>query len=281
MQNIIITMAWLVLGLSAVSIAADDARPNIQGHSNFNSTLWVQSSAEYQANTLALYNAARHGLKSVLSDKTRTAALEQYGDYSQLPPAIILDVDETVLDNSPYQARQIRTNTAFSLTSWDHWVSLREARAVPGAVEFINYAAGLGVEIIYVTNRQCLVRKGGQGLCPQKNDTVDNLRAVGITSVTPENVFLKNERKSWTSEKKSRRVHVAKHYRIAMLVGDDLGDFVADVKRNTSPPERAVKIRSNQERWGVVWFMLPNPTYGSWMNSLQKPPSSYLRSYEY
>jgi acid phosphatase len=91
--------------------------------------------------------------------------------------------------------------------------------------------------------------------------------------------MLKGEQEGWTSEKKSRREEVAKKYRIVMLFGDDLGDFLADVKTNITPQDRDRLVSENKVNWGRKWFMLPNPTYGSWLDILKEPKSQYIMKY--
>src|SRR5690606_11199373 len=143
---------------------------------------------------------------------------EQQGDASALPPAVIVDVDETVLDNSYYQARMIRDNTAYSEATWGPWVMEARATAIPGAREFAGYAAKKGVTIFYVTNRMSNLEEA----------TRRNLAAEGFPlSTGVDTVLTRGERKEWSASAKGpRRAHVASTHRILLLIGDDLGDFV-------------------------------------------------------
>lgn len=246
---------------------------------NFNSLLWMQSSAEYKANALQAYNAAMRNIDAALADRRWTAAGEQVGDFSSLPPAVVMDIDETVLDNSRYMGKVVLENKAWSSATWDEWVALKEAAAVPGAVEFINAMNGKSVRVIFISNRECRSRdKPGSG-CSQEADTIENLAKAGVHGVLPENVLLMGEQDGWTSEKKSRREYIAERYRIVMLFGDDLGDFLPGVKNNITPQERERLVREHKNNWGRMWFMLSNPTYGSWLNVLGDPKSGYIRSY--
>jgi 5'-nucleotidase (lipoprotein e(P4) family) len=122
-------------------------------HENLNAVLWVQTALEYEAATRQAYWLAQQQLDRALADPTWTAAPEQTGDAASLPPAVIVDIDETVLDNSYYQARMIRDNTAYSEDTWGPWVKEARATAIPGAREFAEYATEKGVTIFYVTNR--------------------------------------------------------------------------------------------------------------------------------
>jgi acid phosphatase len=248
-------------------------------HANLNSTLWYQTSAEFRANSLQTYRQAAFALPALLADKNLTALTNQKTDYATLPPAIIVDIDETILDNSPSAAHEIKFNHPFDAKSWDHWVSLRSAKAVPGAVNFINNAQQQGVKVLFISNRECKPRIK-QSNCPQKTDTVTNLKQVGIQQISNDQVWLKSEKPDWTSEKESRRILAAQQFRVIMLIGDDFGDFLPDVKKNITPEQRFQLVDQYDAYWGIRWFMLTNPTYGSWETILEKPKTKYLQSYE-
>jgi len=227
-----------------------------------NSTLWSQSSVEFRASNLQAYRSARLSLAKALKDKKWTAAVEQTGGFKKLPPAIIVDIDETVLDNSPGQARFLLEGTGrCSSAVWMKWTSERKAKAIPGAAEFLREAAGKGVTIFYVTNR---------GPQEEENSRL-NLQAEGFplkASTVPEigdSVLMGGEKKEWTSDKSVRRALIAKYYRVIMLCGDDLNDFIS---ARISPAERAAKAKPYESWWGERWIILPNPSYGSWEDTL-------------
>lgn len=226
-------------------------------HPTLYGTLWIQTAAEYRASAWQAYAAARSSLARALEDTTWTAALEQEGTrYGGLPPAIILDVDETVLDNSPNQARMIRSGGKFEPESWTQWVEEARAPPVPGAPEFLGLADSLGVTVFYVTNRDA----------PQEEATRRNLAAAGMP-LDPEvdTVLLRGEREEWASDKSSRRRAVAERYRVVLLVGDDFNDFVP---ANLPRADRDRLVERYRELWGERWIVLPNPTYGSWERAL-------------
>lgn len=224
---------------------------------NLDATLWVQTSAEYGAVARSVYATALESLSSLLADSAHGALLEQEGDVRGRPPAVILDVDETVLDNSPYQARLLVNGTAYRSDTWAAWVEERAAEAVPGALEFTNGAVALGVAVFYVTNRRAA----------QESATRDNLAALGFPlGAEPDAVLTRGERPDWGGTKSSRRRVVGGTHRVLMLVGDDLNDFV-DVE-GLSAEERAEVAESFRDYWGGPWYMLPNPTYGSWERAL-------------
>ncbi|TFG63793.1 MAG: hypothetical protein E4H28_05945, partial [Gemmatimonadales bacterium] len=143
-------------------------------------TLWVQTSAEYNAIARQTWAMAGRLMRVALEDTTWTAVAEQLPGYGSLPPAVIVDVDETVLNNVPYAARMIDARDSYSHETWDRWVKEAKARPVPGAVEFARLARELGVEVFYVTNRDADLEE----------PTVRNLLAVGFPPGEAEDSYL-------------------------------------------------------------------------------------------
>ena len=228
-------------------------------HQKLIPTLWVQTAPEWRGLCLQTYRAATAALDRALKDKKSTAAVEQTGNFKKLKPAIILDIDETVLDNSPGQARQVITRTDFQPKEWHHWVQEQQAVAIPGAAEFCQYADRRKVKVFFVTNRDQ----------NQKAATLANLKKAGFPT-SPETLLCRGDRPEWnTSEKTARRQEIAKTYRILLLLGDDLGDFLPGVR--TSIEQRATLVAPYLENWGRKWFLLPNPGYGSWEEALYAP----------
>ena len=240
-----------VTTLSAACATAPDAQPNLDA------TLWIQTSSEYAAVSRSVYLAAARDLPTLLSDSATSAALEQGGDFSSLPPAVILDVDETVLDNSPYQARLLITGQPYDSDTWAAWVDEGNAAPVPGALEFAEAATRLGISVFYVTNRRH----------SQEAATRLNLVALGFPVRDDlDAVLTRDERPEWSRAKSSRRAVVASTHRVVILLGDDLNDFV-DVEGLTVA-ERDAVAEEYGDYWGTRWRMLPNPTYGSWERAL-------------
>ena len=234
-------------------------------------TLWVRNSSEYRASIETAYRAALEALKRGLADPAWTAEPSQAGDLSGLPPAVVMDLDETVLDNSESEVQLLLQGTCFEAfpASWDAWVAERRAPAVPGAVEFVRAAralqdpAGRAVRVYFVTNRECRKRPGNDDPCPQQADTAANLAALGLATPDAE-LLLRGEQPDWDGEKLSRRALVAAGNRIVLNVGDDLADFLPAVRRQgIAERDRARCARDGY--WGTRWFMLPNPMYGSWL----------------
>jgi len=227
---------------------------------NLNATLWVQRSVEFRGLSQQSYHHAKHMLDAALADPTWTADLAQAEDpaLKSKPPAIILDVDETVLDNSPYQARLIRDGKTYNKDSWHAWCREAAAQPIPGAVAFTQYANEKGVRVIFITNRDHHV----------EDPTRANLEAQGFPIYKDEdNVLTRGEQPAWdTSDKTSRRAVIAEKYRILLLIGDNMGDFLEGEK--ATPQARATLAQKNASFWGTRWIVLANPTYGSWEGAL-------------
>ncbi len=242
------------------AVAYVDTEAVASANANLNAVLWVQSSAEYDAATLSAYHAAAARLDAALADTSWDALAP--GERANpdaiavLPPAVILDVDETVLDNSPYQARLVRDGGAYDEATWAAWVEERRARPVPGVLDFARAATARGVTLVYLSNRAEHLQDA----------TLDNLRAVGLP-VAGESVFLGlgtvvEGCEQDGSEKDCRRQLAGRQYRVLMQFGDQLGDFVA-VAANT-PAARQALVDRHAGWFGERWWMLPNPTYGGW-----------------
>lgn len=237
----------------AASVPADD---------NLNAVLWVQRSAEYQAVAIQSYRAAAEHLDKALAEPHWDALVPTERDNAGhgLKPAVVLDIDETVLDNSPYQARLVRDGLEYSDASWDAWVEERRARPVPGVLEFARAASARGITLLYISNRAVHLKQA----------TLDNLRSSGLP-VADDSVFLGlgtvvEGCPQKGSEKDCRRRLAGRHYRVLMQFGDQLGDFV-HIDANT-PAGRQALLEEYDDWFGERWWMLPNPTYGSWEPAL-------------
>ncbi len=239
-------------------------------------TLWVRNSSEFRAASEIIYRAARDALATGLADPAWSAEPSQAGDLTSLPPAVVMDIDETVLDNSEPQAEMMLQGTCFDgfPAVWDAWIAKRSAPAVPGAAAFIRAAramkdpAGRPVRVFFVTNRECARRAGTDSACPQQEDTAANLASLGLGGPTLANdLMLKGEQPHWESEKLARRQAIASSHRIVLNVGDDLADFLPDVRRATVAGRDAARC-AHKDWWGRRWFLLPNPMYGSWLVAL-------------
>ena len=242
-----------------------------------NSVLWMQTGAEWRALTRQTYRQGERMLDTALEDGSWTAALEQTEDPSGLPPAVILDVDETVLDNSSFEAQLITQDTTFQTDPWNEWCRLEQALPIPGAVEFTQYAAERGVTVFYLTNRRHEVEEA----------TRRNLEKHGFPLDPEEDTLLtRAEREEWdVSDKSGRRVEIASRYRVLLVFGDDLNDFVSGSR--ASVEERNAPVEEYDAYWGSRWFVLPNPSYGGWEGALTEfdygldPDTRLRRKYEH
>lgn len=219
----------------------------INSHEMLNATLWQQTSAEYVAITNQVYRNARKSLDQALADTTWTAALEQTGDYAHLPPAVMLDIDETVLDNGPYEARIIKHLGQYSPATFAEWCRDEIAPAVPGAKTFLDYAVKQDVAVFYYSARREKLR----------DCTVRNMRELGLPLPEDSRLLLSNG-----TSKSGYREMIARHYRILLLVGDNLEDFVDGSK--SDPASRRELALRHVQRWGHQWIVLPNSIYGHW-----------------
>jgi len=231
-----------------------------QADNQLQATLWMQTAVEHDAITLQTFRAATLALKAALSDRHWSASLEQrkMGGYGKLPPAVVLDIDETVLDNSYYQARLIKKHAQFSPASWGAWVAEAAATPIPGALAFTRYAASQGVAVIYITNRGAASEAA----------TRRNLETRGFPVAKGfDAVLMRGEKPAWKiSDKSPRRAAVARRFRILLLLGDNLGDFMGGV--HTTVPARQRLFAVHRKEWGRDWFALPNTEYGSWDGAL-------------
>lgn len=229
---------------------------------NLNSVAWIQRSVEYRAISEQTFRAAADQLDQALQQQDWDALdpAERNNTLAGLKPAVIMDVDETVLDNSPYQARLVRDGLEYDDDTWALWVEERKARPLPGVLEFARAASERGVTVIYLSNRAVELKQA----------TLENLRAEGLP-VAADEVFLGLgmdvpgcEQRG--SDKRCRRQLVARDYRVLMQFGDQLGDFI-QISPNT--PAHRDQLHARHGQWfGQRWWMLPNPTYGSWEPAL-------------
>ena len=203
---------------------------------------WLQTSGEARALCYQAFNLARMRLDQELRSRQKK---------SGKTPAIVVDVDETVLDNSPYQVKLLRTGNFYPL-GWREWVGEARALALPGSVEFLSYASSQGVAIFYITNRK---RTNLQA-------TLKNLKDVGFP-IVKERVLMRTTNRS----KEKRRQQVLKDHHILLLMGDNLGDFhhVFDYK---SVNQRNLVVDNMSREFGKKFIVLPNPLYGDWEAAL-------------
>ena len=242
----------LLLSARCATVPAPAAPECNPGHALVNATLWVQHAAEYRANALQTYTAARRQLDAALADPSWAGAEEEKNEDPSQPTAVILDLDETTLDNVRYEGRMVQRGMTYDKPLWRQWVSESAATAVPGAAEFLAYAKSRGVTPFYITNRD---------FDPEHPGTRANLERLGFP-LTADTLLMRGARPEWKSDKSGRRAHVASTHRVLLVIGDDLNDFTN--AREKSQAERDAIMERTAGWWGTRWFMLANPMYGSW-----------------
>lgn len=205
-------------------------------------TLWMQKSAEYRSLCYQAFNMAKMLLDNDLANNT-----------SDMPRAIVVDADETVIDNSAYEAHLVGKDYGYSSSTWNPWMDAAEAKAIPGALEFLTYAKEKGVEIFYITNRKMVGYDG----------TVKNLKDLGFPDVDEKHMLLR----TGSSDKEERRQIVTSEYRVVLYMGDNLNDFSSEFGKK-SVEERFAATDANKDKFGIEWIVLPNPTYGEWEGAI-------------
>jgi acid phosphatase len=131
-----------------------------------------------------------------------------------------------------------------------------DAAALPGAVEFTKYARSRGVTVFYVTNRNA----------DQKKATRANLERDGFPLEKADTLYCQNDRPEWGSDKSARRAEIARRFRILLLFGDDLKDFMPGAANSVD--RRREMAGPYSDHWGTKWIVLPNAIYGSWEAAL-------------
>jgi len=212
--------------------------------------LFMQKAAEYRA---LCFQAFYWGKRTLDDDEKAKKKLPKA--QRKLPRAVVVDIDETMLDNSPAQAFGAKNRLPFDLKRWYAWGDMRKAKAIPGAVDFANYAKQKGVRIFYVSNRDDV----------QKAATIDNLKAAGFPDISDENVMLRQKE----STKEPRRLAIAEKYRIVILMGDNLNDL-SNVFEQKSVADRFAEVEKARDLWGNKFIVLPNAMYGEWESAIYR-----------
>src|SRR5690554_736199 len=257
MKNQILTLAAILLFFASCSspqqLSSNKTTSNQHQdnglNSSLNAVLWQQNAAEYDALCYQAYNAAIDFLGKTIAGNT---------DMTVPPTAVIMDLDETVLNNSPYYAQLIISNEKYSLKSWHKWVELSKANLVPGAKEFIDFARSNDIKVIYISNRSI----------DMLEPTMRNLQSKGI-DVNPEDIILKHE----ISEKLRRREMVSEAYNIVMLVGDNLADLNTEFEKNLENEEHKRAVYGMASNFGRKLIVLPNAMYGGWYDKIEEQRS--------
>jgi acid phosphatase len=261
------TIRSLFVLMSALAVVSCSDSPSGHAPDKDLGLLWVKHAAEYEALSRQAYHQAERALPGFIANKSWTA-LPGQTNVENLPPAIIFDVDETVVSGVDFQLTFERPITQTKLNNWN---SEGTARGVAGFARFANTARSAGVELYFITNRPCELIDGDDDPCPYKTTVLNDIREAGFETDL-DHIMLANERPSWTKEKSYRRELIAHTHRIIMLIGDDLSDFIPCMRAVPAVPcEVAATADSRREKvtryagyWGNGWYILPNPMHGSW-----------------
>ena len=242
-------IAGILLGVSIFGLGNsiyltnkyNNVKDNILNQQTVLSVLWQQESAEVKALRLQAYNMAKENIDQLINE-------------NKMPknPAVVLDLDETVMDNIPAGAYQITSNKGYNHEDFTEWTGKAECKEIEGASDFINYAKSKGVEIFFVSNRS-----------PEEmSSTIDNLKKLNI-EVPQENILLKEK----SSNKGERFDKIKENYEIIMYVGDNAGDFGGEYSKKSNE-ERSQLVLDNKNEMGIKYIALPNPTYGDFEGAM-------------
>ena len=205
-------------------------------------SIYQQRAAEYRALCFQAYNTAELRVDLALFK------------HHKKPYAIITDIDETLLDNSPYNALRAINNQDYNSKTWKEWTAKGICDTVPGAVSFLKYAAARGIAIFYITNRDESERDG----------TLKNLKLYHLPNSNTAHLQLKQQ----TPSKERRRLNVLKTHQVLLLCGDNLPDF--DALYDNSPDEEKRKAATGKLRkeFGARYVIIPNVSYDDWENAI-------------
>ncbi len=244
-KKFIVLVGLLIIGCKTQNVVNKDKnysqnqfQKNIRDYDT-QAVLWQQLSAEYRALSYQAFNLAKLRLDTYLTKKRA----------SNKPLAIITDIDETIFDNSPFNAKMIKSNTNYTKKNWDTWVKLEQATPIPGSLKFLKYATSKGVEIYYISNRSS----------NNTEETISNLKKIGFPIVDKNHILLKDS----ISGKESRRQIVYKTKNVIMFLGDNLSDF-SSLFDNQSTIVRNKLVDSLHLKFGNKFIVLPNTMYGDW-----------------
>lgn len=208
---------------------------------NVLAALWQQNSGEVNALRYEAYNSGKKYVDELVKESTPK------------PYAVTLDIDETIVDNSPHAGYEIKHNEFFTMDNFDEWVQMADATAIDGAKDFTDYAKSKGFEVFYVSNR---------GEAKELDATIKNMKKLGFVNSDKEHILLKTDE----SDKEGRWNKIKENYNLAIYCGDNLGDF-PDGYYNKSNEQRREIVEKEAKFFGTKYIVLPNATYGDFENA--------------
>lgn len=227
---------------------------NTSTETKMSAVLWQQTAAEYEALCYQSFTLA----KQRISSSGEEQVVDSDGSVSQMgkPNVIIMDLDETVLDNSPYQGLLLMEGKEFNRESWEEWVKRADAELIPGALDFIQLAEELNISIFYISNREEYLFE----------PTFQNLTKYNIR-VDREHLLLKTEE---DNSKEARRIIAKEGFDNVLFIGDNLADFNAAFEGEQNISQRKNILNEFRQEIGVNFILLPNVMYGDWEDALER-----------
>jgi 5'-nucleotidase (lipoprotein e(P4) family) len=210
-------------------------------------TIWMQQAGEYQALCYQAFNLGKQAVDAARAAQSSASA----------PWAVMVDLDETMVDNSPYAAWQLLEHVAYEEDTWEAWVRSETTEALPGALDFARYVVAQGGKLFYVSNR----------LDQSFAATQANLQALGFPEVTEETLLLK----SGSSNKQARLERIQQAgYQVVLMMGDNLNDFPELGTYHQANAVRNASVAQSHADFGHRFILLPNPSYGDWEAGMAK-----------
>ncbi len=249
----------LAIGLYAGFLYGKENR--IRTHEALNAVLWMQTSEEYKMSAVQAFRLAEVMVERALADPDWTAIPEQKNARDLQKTAVILDLDETVLDNSRFQGQIVLDNGQFEYSKLLQWEKTGRPTLIPDALHFIRRLQELNIDVFYITNRSYANRDA----------TIELLKGLGLpVDADGANLLSRDTPPTKGSDKHSRREIVMKMHRVLLQVGDNLADFVSGgiIGKNATLESRAKTAEAHRNFWGTKWIIVSNPIYGSWEHVL-------------
>ena len=244
----------LLLALPVLSATATAAERDLCEPKAYEMALrYQQKSAEIMALQLQTYRFATERFNEKVKD------LKTPENY-----AVVMDLDETVLDNTPLLVRD--TEQCHDYTKWDTWSDWEKQGKpglIPGAKAFLDHVNQSNVRIYYVSDR----------MQENKADTLRTLKALGLPQVSDESVLLD------TVSKEERRQSILKKQQIVMLFGDSLPDFAVQFKNKKPSEQQRELVEASKAHFGDDWIVLPNAAYGAWSKATLDSWNASLKKY--
>ena len=222
---------------------------NVSLNAKLYTAFFQQRAAEYRALCFQGYNIAR-------------MRIDSYVAQTEKPKVIITDIDETILDNSPYAVKQAYQGIEYTQPSWYEWTDKSAADTMPGAASFLKYVAFKNIQVFYVTNR----------MDRERESTLVNLKKYGLPNADPIHLFTKAD----TSSKEARRLQIMDRYEVVLLMGDNLADLSNLFDKRTEA-QRAENVNSLAAEFGKKFVIFPNVNYGDWEGALFKNAKTQLQ----